>query len=935
MAVDASLHRLAPGEVYAAAGSTPQGLSAAEAERRLAASGPNAIRTIRGTPLWKKFLANFTHLMALLLWAGGAMAFVGGMPQLGWAIWGVVVINAVFAFSQEFRAERATEALRRLLPRTARVVRDGREGRIPAEKLVPGDVILLAEGDSISADARLVEASELRVNLSTLTGESAAAPRTDEASERGDLPPTERPNLVFAGTAVASGTGRAVVFATGMGTAFGAIALLTQSVAVELSPLQKEVNRLTKVVTLLAVSIGAVFFAISVGLVGRPLAVGFIFAVGMVVAFVPEGLLPTVTLALAMGVQRMARRNALIKKLSAVETLGACTVICTDKTGTLTQNEMTVREAWTAGGRWTAGGVGYDPAGEFRAANGSPEAARGMPSADLRELLSGAALCNNARLLPPIEGRGWSILGDPTEAALLVAAAKGGLDEAALARELPRMREFPFDSRRKRMSTVHARGGGEVVYVKGAPREVLDLCTALLVHGKAAPLDAQTRARIIAANDEYARGALRVLAVARRDLPPRPERTPAEWVERELTFLGLVAMMDPPRPEVAAAVVTCRRAGIRITMVTGDYGLTAESIARRVGIVGEGARIVTGQDLDALTDEGLAAVLRGEVIFARVTPEHKLRVVTALQARGEVVAVTGDGVNDAPALRKADIGVAMGIAGTDVAKEAAPMILLDDNFASIVSAVEEGRAVYANIRKFTTYIFTSNTPEAWPFILQILFNVPLALPVMQILAVDLGTDILPALALGAEKPEPGLMDRPPRNPGERLVNRALVVRSLLWLGSLQTLLCFAGFFFLYWTMGYTDLLHLPRPDLLPYGERLLSRDGRVYVLATSMFHAGVVASQIGNAYACRTERSSVWTVGFWGNRLLLAGFAAELALIAAMIYVPPLRAVFEEGPLPLKYWVFLMLYPPVMFLAEEGRKAFVRRRERRAAGELE
>jgi len=927
MAVEASVHRLAPAEVYAAAGSTPQGLASAEAALRLAAVGPNAIRTIRGTPLWKKLLANFTHLMALLLWAGGAMAFVGGMPQLGWAIWGVVVINAVFSFWQEFRAGRATEALKRLLPRTARVVRDGREAKIPAEQLVPGDVILLAEGDSISADARLVEASELRVNLSTLTGESAPAPRTDAASARGDLPPTEQPNLVFAGTAVASGTGRAVVYATGMGTAFGTIALLTQSVSEDLSPLQKEVNRLTKVVTVLAVSIGVVFFAISVGLAGRSLAVGFIFAVGMVVAFVPEGLLPTVTLALAMGVQRMAKRNALIKKLSAVETLGACTVICTDKTGTLTQNEMTVREAWTAGRGWSADGVGYDPKGAIRAGDGSP----GGGEADLRELLAGAALCNNARLLPPAEGRGWSILGDPTEAALLVAAAKGGVDEAALRRELPRVRELPFDSRRKRMSTVHARGGGELAYVKGAPREVLDLCTALLADGAEAPLDEQTRARILAANDEYARGALRVLAVARRTLPARPDVVTAEWVERELTFLGLVAMLDPPRPEVAAAVATCRRAGIRIIMVTGDYGLTAESIAQRVGIVAAGARIVTGQELDTLSDAALTEALRGETVFARVAPEHKLRVVTSLQTGGAIVAVTGDGVNDAPALRKADIGVAMGIAGTDVAKEAAPMILLDDNFASIVSAIEEGRAVYANIRKFTTYIFTSNTPEAWPFILQILFNVPLALPVMQILAVDLGTDILPALALGAEKPEPGLMDRPPRDPKERLVNRALILRSLLWLGSIQTLLCFSGFFFYYWTMGYRDLPHLPRPDLLPYGERLLSKDGLVYVTATSMFHAGVVATQIGNALACRTERSSVFSVGLWSNRLLLAGFAAELAIMAAMLYVPPLRHIFEEGPLPLQYWLFLMCYPPVMFLAEEGRKAFVRRRERAAA----
>jgi magnesium-transporting ATPase (P-type) len=927
MAIDATVHRLAPAAVYTAAQSGPLGLSSAEAARRLAIAGPNAIRTIRGTPLWKKLLGNFTHLMALLLWAGGAMAFIGGMPQLGWAIWGVVVVNAVFSFWQEFRAVRATEALKRLLPRTARVVRDGREAKIPAEQLVPGDVILLAEGDSISADARLVEASELRVNLSTLTGESGAAPRSSAASADGDLAPTERPNLVFAGTAVASGTGRAVVYATGMQTAFGTIALLTQSVAEDLSPLQKEVNRLTKVVTVLAVSIGAVFFVISVSLAGRSLAAGFIFAVGMVVAFVPEGLLPTVTLALAMGVQRMARRNALIKKLSAVETLGACTVICTDKTGTLTQNEMTVREAWTAGRRWSVDGVGYDPAGTFRAATGSAPGGE----ADLRELLAGAALCNNARLLPPAAGRGWSILGDPTEAALLVAAAKGGLDEATWSHELPRVRELPFDSRRKRMSTVHARGGGELAYVKGAPREVLDLCTALLVDGKEAPLDEQTRSAILAVNDEYARGALRVLAVARRALPARPEVVTAEWVERELTFLGLVAMLDPPRPEVAAAVATCRRAGIRIIMVTGDYGLTAESIARRVGIVAAGARIVTGQELDALSDEALAQTLRGETVFARVAPEHKLRVVTALQAAGEVVAVTGDGVNDAPALRKADIGVAMGIAGTDVAKEAAPMILLDDNFASIVNAIEEGRAVYANIRKFTTYIFTSNTPEAWPFILQILFNVPLALPVMQILAVDLGTDILPALALGTEKPEPGLMDRPPRSPSERLVNRALLLRSLLWLGSIQTVLCFAGFFFFYWSLGYRDLLHLPRPDLLPYGERLLTRDGLVYVTATSMFHAGVVATQIGNAYACRTERSSVFTVGFWSNRLLLAGFVAELAIMAALLYVPPLRRMFEEGPLPLKYWYLLLCYPPVLFFAEEGRKAFVRRRERRTA----
>ena len=917
-------------DVYAAADSSADGLTTAEAQARLAKVGPNAIQTIKGKPLWRKFAANFTHLMALLLWAGGAMAFVGKMPQLGWAIWAVIVINAIFSFWQEFRAEKAADALKKLLPQFARVLRDGHEAKIPAEELVPGDVIILSEGDHISADARLVEENEMRVDLSTLNGESAPARRTAEASLREGLTTMERPNLVFAGTTVSAGTGKAVVFATGMITEFGKIARLTQTVGEDLSPLQKEVNRVTKIVTAMAMGIGLLLFFLSVFVIGRPLSEGFIFSVGMVVAFVPEGLLPTVTLSLAMGVQRMAKRNALIKKLSSVETLGSCTVICTDKTGTLTQNEMTVREAWIAGQHLTLSGVGYEPTGEFQPAPSN----RAASATDLRELVLGAALCNNAKLVPPEGEKGWAILGDPTEAALLVAAAKGGLSHSDAVKECPRIRELPFDSARKRMSTIHPRESAEMAFVKGAPKEVLSLCTSILVNGEAVPMTDEWRGQILSSNDAYARNALRVLAIARRTLPERPNGYTVQWVEQYLTFLGLLAMQDPPRPEVAAAVDKCRRAGIRIIMITGDYGLTAESIARRVGMVGEGARLVSGADLDAMSDDELATVLKGEVIFARAAPEHKLRVVTALKDLGEIVAVTGDGVNDAPALKKAHIGVAMGIAGTDVAKEAASMILLDDNFASIVNAIEEGRAVYSNIRKFTTYIFTSNTPEAWPFILQIVFNIPLALVVMQVLAVDLGTDLVPALALGTEKPEPGLMDRPPRGPKDRIVDRRLILRAFLWLGSLQTILCFAGFFFVWWTMGYRDLLHLPRADLLPYAQRILTHDGPgfIYVLATSMFHAGVITTQIGNAYACRTERTSVFKAGFFSNRFLLFGFAFELALIALMIYVQPLQTLFEEGPLPLRYWPVLFLYPPVMFFAEEGRKAIMRRRERRRAG---
>ncbi|MGE5553365.1 MAG: cation-translocating P-type ATPase [Betaproteobacteria bacterium] len=922
------IHSLPVSEVYATLGTSPQGLTHGEAQERLARYGLNALVEVKKKPLFLKFLANFTHLMAVLLWVGGAMAFVARMPQLGWAVWTVIVINAVFSFWQEFRAEKATEALKKLLPAYARVLRDGQEQKVLVEQLVPGDVLILAEGDRISADARLVQESELRVDQSTLSGESNPVGKTSEPVSGTSLSFAELPNLVFAGTNVAAGTGKAVVFATGMKSEFGKIAHLTQSVGEDLSPLQREINRLTKIVTILAVGIGILFFVLSAAVVHRPLSIGFIFAVGMVVAFVPEGLLPTVTLSLAMGVQRMAKRHALIKKLSSVETLGSCTVICTDKTGTLTQNEMTVRQVWAGGQEFQVSGVGYAPEGQLLRDDGS--AVPSPPDGDLRQVLLAAGLCNNARLSPPNgDSDRWTVLGDPTEAALLVVAQKAGLDLAAEERLSPRVRELPFDSRRKRMGTIHG-GSSHLVYVKGAPKEVLSLCSRVRLKGQDGLLDVATRDRIMSVNDAYSRAGLRVLAIAMRSIPEALVEAPVEEIESELTFLGLMAMMDPPRPEVKQAVDLCHRAGIRIVMITGDYGLTAASIARRIGIIHSPLpRIVTGSDLDAMSDDDLKAVLGEEVIFARVAPEHKLRVVSALQELGHTVAVTGDGVNDAPALKKADIGVAMGMAGTDVAKEAADMILTDDNFASIVNAIEEGRAVYANIRKFATYIFTSNVPEAWPFIFQIMFNVPLALTVMQVLAIDLGTDLVPALALGTEAPEPGIMDRPPRKATERLVDRRLILRALVWLGSVQTVLCFAGFYFLWWTFGYHDLLHLPRPDLLPYAQRLLSRAGLVYVLATTMFHAGVVTTQIGNAYACRTERISVFKIGLFSNRFLLVGILLELAIINLLVYVQPFQGIFEHGPLPLPYWGVLALYAPAMFLAEEGRKAIERRCENR------
>ena len=671
----------------------------------------------------------------------------------------------------------------------------------------------------------------------------------------------------------------------------------------------------TKIVTVIACSVGLIFFLLSAVLVGVNLTESFIFALGMVVAFVPEGMLPLVTLSLAMGTQRMAGRNALIKRLSAVETLGCTTVICTYKTGTLTQNEMTVRDLWISDRRLTVTGVGYTPEGQIL------EGGQPVPlDTDLQQLLVAESLCNNSRVIPPNpHSVHWTILGDPTEAAMKVVALKAGLDLEKEVRSLPRLREIPFDSARKRMSTIHQLPSSRVAYVKGAPKEILGLCSGIRMDNAYVPMDEQVNARIMAANDEYARNGLRVLAVALRDLPDTMYEYRPEVIEHDLCFLGLVAMMDPPRDEVALAVEKCHRAGIRIVMITGDYGLTAESIARRIGIIRQQRpRLVSGSDLDALDDDGLKAVLRDEVIFARATPEHKLRVVTVLQELGHIVAVTGDGVNDAPALKKADIGVAMGIAGTDVAKEAAVMVLTDDNFASIVNAIEEGRGVYANIKKFISYIFTSNTPEAVPFILWALSRgrIPLALNVMQILSVDLGTDMVPALALGNEPPEQGLMDMPPRNTGEHVINRPLIIRAYLFLGLLQSVAAMVAFYFMYWINGY-------------WGQWLdLPTAGILYQAATAMTLGVVVTTQIGNLFAQRTERSSTFRLSWFGNRMIWIGIVSELLIVSLIIYVPFFQQVFGTASVPMINWVFLFAWTPLLLLADEFRKALLRRRER-------
>ncbi|MGV8026396.1 MAG: cation-translocating P-type ATPase [Anaerolineaceae bacterium] len=928
-------------DVYSLLESSPSGLVKQEVLSRQKTFGPNLLQSEKKTSLYVKFLANFTHLMAILLWAGGVAALIARMPQLAIAVWMVNIINGAFSFWQEFRAEKASEELRKLLPTYTRVLREGQEEKILAEELIPGDVVLFAEGEKISADCRLVEQATFRVDQSTLTGESRPVGKSADQSTMSDISLTEQPNLVFAGTSVAAGTAKGIVYAIGMETEFGKIAHLTQTMKEELSPLQIEMKSITKTVTFIAVLVGFVFFVLAFLMAKINLIESFIFGLGMIVAFVPEGLLPTVTLALAMGTQRMAKRHALVKKLSAVETLGCTTVICTDKTGTLTQNEMTVRRLWIpqvinnessyAGGAIEVNGIGYNPAGSFQWKN---RTATTVQSSDLREILRAILLCNNSRLISPQdEETTWRILGDPTEAALKVASVKGGLDEEEELRIYPRIVEIPFDSRRKRMSTIHLeksqgmRGSSftqapRIAYVKGAPKELLDLCTQISISGEVFPLTEEWKKAVVEENDAMARDGLRVLAVAFRRLPKDMGSQDAEDVEQDLTFLGLVSMMDPPREEISAAVQKCNQAGIRVIMITGDYGLTAESIARRVGIVSSvNPRIITGFELDHLTDEALKAAFNEEVIFARVAPEDKLRVVMALQDLGHIVAVTGDGVNDAPALKRANIGVAMGITGSDVAKEAASMILLDDNFASIVNAVEEGRAVYANIKKFTTYIFTSNTPEAVPFILYAFSaaRIPLALNVMHILAIDLGTDMVPALALGAEPPEPGIMQQPPRNLNEHIITPKLLRRAYLLLGPVQSIATMAAFYYYYWTNGFAgQWMNLPG-----FGD--------IYRSATAMALAAVVTTQIGNLFAQRAERTPIFKMPLFKNKMIWIGILTEILVIFAIVYIPFFHQFIGTNSFPLKNWLFLFAWTPSLIIVDEIRKWIERKKSPKGA----
>lgn len=862
-----------------------RGLSEDAARRRLAEHGPNEIQASRRISPWAILLAQVKNVLVLVLLAAvGLSALLGDVLEAA-VIAAIVLLAVLLGFVQELRAERSIEALREMAAPTATVVRGGEEREIPARDLVPGDVLLVQAGDRIPADARLVQAVNLKIEESALTGESSPVGKTSGPLPR-DLEVGDRTNMVWAGTAATYGRGRAVVVGTGMDTELGRIARMLETVEEGRTPLQRNLDRVGR--ALAGAGLAVVAFIVALGLLrGQPFLEMLVFGIALAVAVVPEALPAVVTISLALGVQRMVRRHVLIRHLPAVETLGSVSVICSDKTGTLTRDEMTVRHLYAAGRTYEITGAGYAPEGTVLL-----DGREVAPPEHLVELLRAAVLASDALLVRGGAGDGkgapdWHIQGDPTEGALIVAAAKLGLDKRELDERFPRVGEIPFTSESKRMTTLHDTPEGMTACAKGAPEVILPACERRLGESGEEPLDNAGREAVLAAARSMATSALRVLAIARKT------GTNQEDAERGLTFLGLAGMIDPPRPEARKSIDICRRAGIKPLMITGDHPATAQAIARELSVLRDGGRAVTGAELDGLSDADLVRDAEAIEVYARVSPAHKLRVVTALQERGHSVAMTGDGVNDAPALKKADIGIAMGITGTDVTKEAAHMTLTDDDFTSIVAAVEEGRGVFDNIKKYLMFLLSSNVGEIGLMAGAALAGLPLPLSAVQILYVNLATDGFPALALAVDPPEEDLMERPPRDPHRGIFTRPVV--TLLLIGGIWSTLVNLGLFA--WA------LHA----------------GRSLREAMAMTFVLLVLIQFCKAYNYRSDRHSVLRRPF-ANRWLNLAIAWELALLALVVYLPALHGPFGTYALPFADWLRVNLLAatvvPVLELAK-------------------
>lgn len=863
---EAAWHTLSTAAVLERLAAAEGGLSGEEARRRLREHGPNELVASRRMSPLRLLAAQFKNVLILiLLVAVGLSAFLGHTLEAV-VISVILLFAALLGFVQEYRAERAIEGLRRMAAPVATALRDGDEQDVAARELVPGDVVRLEAGDRVPADARVLEAVNLKVEEAALTGESLPVTKASEPLAGVDLAIGDRKNMVYAGTTVSYGRGSVIVVETGMRTEFGTIARLLQNVESRRTPLQENLDRAGRVLAVVAVAVVAVILLLGI-LRGQPFWEMVIFGIALAVAVVPEALPAVVTISLALGAQRMVKRNALVRRLPAVETLGSVSVIASDKTGTLTRGEMTARRIHVAGRTVDVSGAGYELRGDFSDAGRSI-----APPLPLMDLLRAAVLVSDAKLKRHGEAAGWSVKGDPTEVALIVAAEKAGLHKQQLDFDFPRVAEIPFTSETKRMTTLHRTPQGVVAFSKGAPEVILDGCGRLLGEDGVRALGAADRELVLDTARQMASQALRVLAVAMKP------RAGLEDAEREMTFLGLVGMSDPPRPEAGRAIETCERAGIKTILITGDHALTAEAVARELGVLKQG-RVVTGAGLDAMSDEELQRQVGEIEVYARVSPAHKLRVVTAWQSKGHYVAMTGDGVNDAPALKKADIGVAMGITGTDVSKDAAAMTLTDDNFASIVAAVEEGRGVFSNVKKYLMYLISSNIGEIGLMAGASLLGLPLPLTAVQILYVNLATDGLPALALAVDPPEADLMRRPPRDPRAGIFTRPVLTLTVL--GGVWSMLVNIGLFA--WALG----------------------SGRGVAEAVTMTFVSLVLIQFFKAYNFRSDRNSVLVRPF-ANKWLNLAIAWEIAALALIIYVPVLNEPFGTFPLPLMDWVIVL-----------------------------
>ncbi len=871
-------HTLPREEVLARLAAASAGLTAEEAEDRLRRFGANELPSADHVSPWSIFFGQFRNVLVTILLLATGVSWMLGHAVESIAIGVIVFIAILLGFVQEYRAERAIDALRKMAAPTAQVLRGGREQTVPARDLVVGDLIVLRMGDKTPADARLLESVNLKLDEASLTGESVPVDKHSEAIPEAGLAVGDRRNMVYSGTVVAYGRGQAAVTATSQQTEFGKITGLLKSIEAGRTPLQENLDRVGTSLAVAALIVVGLIVLVGVWR-GAPILEMFIFGVALAVAAVPEALPAVVTISLALGVQRMVRRQALIRRLPVVETLGSTSVICSDKTGTLTKDEMTVRQIWVDGDVLEVTGSGYAPEGEFLRQG---DAVKVRPV--LHELLCAAALASDARVVRN-EGR-WVIEGDPTEGALLVAAGKAGLDKGELEGLRPRVAEIPFTPESKRMTTLHDIDGVTVAYAKGAPEVILDACTDMLGEHGVGALELNTRALIRDTAEAMAIRALRVIAVARK-----PDVS-VDGAEHGMVFLGLLGMIDPPRPEVGDAIRICETAGIKPVMITGDHPVTAQAVARELGLLGTG-RVVTGAELDTMTDAALQRGVEGIDVYARVSPEHKLRVVRAWQATGRVIAMTGDGVNDAPALKKADVGIAMGITGTDVSKEAADMTLTDDNFASIIGAVEEGRGIFGNIKKYLMYLLSSNIGEIGLIASTTIAGLPLPLTAVQILYVNLATDGLPALALSVDPPDDDIMQRPPRDPRIGIFTKPVV--ALLLTGGIWSTLVNLSLF--KWAL----------------------ESGRTLTQAMAMTFIALVLIQFFKAYSFRSERYSVLRSPF-GNKWLNLAILWEFILLGVIVYTPPLQPALGTFNLTVIDWLIVtgvaLTILPVLELAK-------------------